>query len=180
MKRRVTILLTLLFVILRINILFVYSEEGNVDTKGRHWYCGVLYVRPPFYNGKMPLTFYVGKRLVYSNGMLTVLHHFDRFNTYFFYADEIIELAKIPVQAKTYDNDENLVAEATFTGVGRNNSMRIKGIEITEIHYDRNGKIIFKCKSFMRLKDEVKGKEYNAVGKKINEYYFIWPMGQLF
>ena len=131
--------------------------------------------KPPFYNGSMPLRFSVGyppggpPGFAYSQER-PLFHDFDDFVNLFIYRGPVI------VGAQTYDKENHLLAEISnihyFVKEGNK-----QGMEIEEVHYGPNGQIVFKCTSEIDYYAGIKISEREKVGKKLREYYFIWPSG---
>ncbi|MFW6173943.1 MAG: hypothetical protein ACOC5T_09380, partial [Elusimicrobiota bacterium] len=126
--------------------------------------------KPPYYRGSMPLKFKVGyppggtPGTTYSERPL--FYNFGDFVNYFIYKGSII------VGSQTYKKD-NLVAEARVTNFTTEEGLPIALIE--EFHYE-DGKAVYKCESTIDLRNGLKTDERKVAGKKINEYYFIWPI----
>lgn len=148
---------------------------------------------PPFYKGSMPLKF-KGSVELYARDMKAPLYcDFEGFRNTFIYLDVIMRFSGIAEGARTTDSSGRLLAEARLTrrpfstewGPVPNRSepslsekkKQVKVIEIEEFHYDKGGKLIFKCISQIEFATGVKQKESNAIGKKQSDYYFVWPVG---
>lgn len=132
------------------------------------------YERPPFYHGKLPLMYTTGKR-DFSYSRLTLWADFGSFrNTFKLGAHRGIPGvgASIPGSARVTDSQGRLLAEAEVVKLTKD-----VGFEIEEIHYSRNGSPIFRCKSFIDFSG-YKVKEVNSTGKKLREYFFLWPTGR--
>ena len=131
--------------------------------------------RPPFYKGSMPLRFKVGYPpggtpggSIYSKER-PLYYDFGDFANYFVYYK-----GSIVGGAQTYDNEGHLVAEVSniyFFTTEENE----QGIEIEELHYRPDGKLVFKCKSQIDPYEGLKIKETEKIGRKLRDYYFIWP-----
>jgi hypothetical protein len=139
-------------------------------------YDETINVPPMFYNGSMPLHFTSGKRFRGPEMMTTVYHDFDDFRNTFIYADVMMGALGIAGGARTTDRSGRLLAEARLSRMITSDTTGLKGLEIEEYHYNRNGKLIFKCKSLIEFPIGFKSKEYDLIGKKQTDYYFIWPV----
>lgn len=150
--------------------------------------------RPPFYKGSMPLKFKGGEEVYASNMMAALYCDFEGFRNTFIYLDVIMRFSGIAEGARTTDSSGRLLAEARLTRRPfsaewgpvpkrtepsiSDKKKQVKEIEIEEFHYDKNGKLIFKCISQIDFATGVKQKEYKAIGKKQSDYYFVWPVGK--
>ncbi len=143
----------------------VYTYEKTIGGK-----------KPPFYKGDMPLRYKVG----YPPGGLPgdsysderpLFYDFGDFVNYFVYKGSILG------GAQTYDREGHLLAEvkAVYYFVTEENQ---QGIEIEELHYGADGKLVFKSKSQIDSYEGLKLKEKEKLGRKLHDYYFIWPIGR--
>jgi len=101
-------------------------------------------------------------------GERPLFYDFGDFINYFVYQGTIL------VGAQTYDKEGNLLAEAIIiryfiTEKGE------QGIEVMEIHYAEDNPV-FKCKSLIDPYTGEKIKQMEEVGRRVRDYYFIWPM----
>lgn len=65
-------------------------------------------------------------------------------------------------------------AEANVTRVLVDGNRQFAGVEIEEVHYGSSGEPTFHCISQFN-KDLVRVGETDIVGRKLEEYYFLWP-----
>jgi len=82
--------------------------------------------------------------------------------------------ADFPQYARTLKLGGNVSAEAEIKNIIFDENGQFSGIEIEEVHYGVDGKPIFRCTSQFD-RNMVKIRELNIMGKKFEEYYFIWP-----
>ncbi|MCL4365626.1 twin-arginine translocation signal domain-containing protein [Patescibacteria group bacterium] len=83
-----------------------------------------------------------------------------------------------PQEARTIKKDSNFIsAEANVVKVLNNGAQQLTGLEIEEVHYDSKSRPIFRCTSQFNEK-MVKISETNIKGKKLEEFYFIWPKSE--
>jgi len=119
---------------------------------------------PPFYKGPTPLEHNVTR----TPAGRFLCHEFDGFQNHFIYQETIL------VGARTTDDFGQVVAEARLSYfVTEKNEQEI---EAEEFHYGPDSKLIFKCKSQIDPSTEFKTKETKKIGKKIRDYYFMWPI----
>jgi hypothetical protein len=125
----------------------------------------------PFYKGAVPLNYvvyYEGEIPTFPPPNAIVIYDFYDlgFQNYFIYKNGY----PVPDGALTLDKLGDKVAEARAMGyvTYRNESF----LEIEEFHY-RNSILVFYCKSY--IKDGIKISEEKRIGKKEEEYYFLYP-----
>lgn len=126
----------------------------------------------PFYKGAVPLNYvvyYEGVPPAFPPPNAIVIYDFYDigFQNYFIY-----KLNRDPVHdgALTLDKLGDKVAEARAMGYVTYRNERF--LEIEEFHY-RNSILVFYCKSY--IKDGIKISEEKRIGKKEEEYYFLYP-----
>ena len=108
------------------------------------------------------------KRNLLSDLRQPVYYIFEDFTTYFVYGVTPMQ-PKLGISGAGTSENEKIVAEARLVrSLG-------EGIEIEEFHYNYNEKLIFKCKSQFN-KYGLKISETEKIGKKIKDYYFLWPI----
>lgn len=137
---------------------------------------------PPFYTGPMPLVYKVayapGDCVTEGNraqrGIKPTFYSLDFFRSF---ENHFIYDGVRLIGAQTYDRSErgNLLAEVVninyfITGDNK------QGVEIEELHYEPDGKPVFKSKSQIDPSTGFKIGEKEIVGKKERDYYFIWPV----
>ncbi|KKR81183.1 MAG: hypothetical protein UU73_C0003G0249 [Candidatus Daviesbacteria bacterium GW2011_GWA1_41_61] len=80
-----------------------------------------------------------------------------------------------PQEARTLKpGAEKIFAEANVIEGLVDGNKKFSGIKIEEVHYGTDGSPIFRCTSQFNA-NMVKVGEANLVGKKVEEYYFLWP-----
>lgn len=153
------------------------------DVKVKHFEGDILLyktthpVRPPFYEGDLPLTYekMIGELpSIPSPERIVLSHAFDRFGNLFIYKNNAFRFRSgVPDGAITMDMDGNILAEARFLQFveGENN---VQLVEIEEFHYNNNGELIFYCKSLIDHRC-FKVEEVESFGKKERDYYFVYP-----
>lgn len=126
--------------------------------------------KPPFYTGRMPLKYKVG---YHSWGfpvirlMKPLFYDFGSFTNWFIYQGITV------IGAQTRDRNGTLLAESKLCYFP---TEQVKPrIEAEEIHYNAEEKPIFYCVSEIDAATGEKTKEKEMKGKKVNEYYFVWP-----
>ncbi len=130
--------------------------------------------RPRFYDGVMPFSYKIGYPPYglpgYAYGSERPLYYdFGNYVTYFVYKGTIV------IGAQTFDKEGHLVAEVENIYYYITDE-KGQGIDIEEFHYNRDGKLVFKCKSQIDPYKGNKIKEKEKIGNKIRDYYFIWPI----
>lgn len=95
-----------------------------------------FYMRPPFYDGPMPLIVECVVKPTVPSAMpgVTISHSFNAFQTYFVYRDSALKFSGIAEGAVTID-DTGLVAEAQFLRLIKDENQQFQGIEIEEFHW---------------------------------------------
>lgn len=132
-------------------------------------------VRPPFYKGKLPLTYAV-KEWGYPGIHVTLSMDFTEWSNEFIYLDINKKNYVMANGARAKERiSGRVVAEAKlidpFIGTPR-------PILVEEFHYGEDGKAIFKCKSYFNKDTGFKESETTILGRKVRDYFLIWPMGQ--
>lgn len=150
-------------------------KMGEADLTGRNV---TIYVKPPFYNGTMPLKITSMKNILLPNSIEPIIvHDFGDFINLFIYEKkENLQFLLIGVQTYPSPNSgkpNNPIAEAKISYV--NEGKRI--VEMEEFHYGTDGKLLFYSKSEIDPSECHKIKEKETKGKKIHDYYFILPVG---
>ncbi|MEM4245623.1 MAG: hypothetical protein QW404_03165 [Candidatus Nanoarchaeia archaeon] len=134
-------------------------------------------MKPPFYKGSMPLSFIAGKVIIgYQHEMANVYCKFEDFVNLFIYVDPAYKFHGIAQGAVTLDSSGKLLAEAKLLKMVIEEGKPVQGFELEEFHYGKDG-LVFRCKSLIEANTGFKQKEYEAVGKKKRDYYFVWPVG---
>lgn len=123
---------------------------------------------PQFYVGDSPLEITSVKRYLYFGSLITLVHQFDNWDTFFIHSDQDLAISGIATGSRTFDKSGQLLAEALFKEV-----IKGKGIVILEIHYNPDGSIKFWCKSQIDFSGN-KTAETEVHGTKQTEYYFVW------
>jgi hypothetical protein len=127
-----------------------------------------VHVRPPFYNGPIPLI-YTSRQVAVGRKLVTVYCDLGAFRSTFVHTDLSMVSSGIPVGARTTGASDRVLAEARLVGYDG-------GPQIEEFHYGPDYGVEFQCKSTFDH-GGYKIRETDARGKKINEYYFTWPSG---
>jgi hypothetical protein len=149
----------------------------NIDLEQQFLlYTTTLYLRPPFYEGPVPLEFESVKKpgiggIGMGLGSRTIIHAFDEWTTIYEYADPSFEVSGIATCAQTFSKSRKLLAEARFEEI-----VEGMGIIILEVHYNEDGSVRFWCKSQIEFGTDFKTREMDAYGTKREDYYFIWPV----
>jgi hypothetical protein len=134
-------------------------------------YQETLNMKPPFYDGNLPLVFVSGKKAIGQSEMITVSQDFGQFYNSFTYTDVAMKYSGIADGARTNDSSGKLLAEAKLLRL-----VKGEGIYIEERHYGVDGKVAFQCVSFVEFRSGFKKGENDEVGKKRRDYYFLWPV----
>ncbi|MCK4735460.1 MAG: hypothetical protein KAT65_23605 [Methanophagales archaeon] len=135
-----------------------------------------IHMSPPFYEGSIPFTYrHMTVELTPPPcaSYIEIHHDFGDFQNLFIYENQTLKFNGIPNGAITMDKSGNRLAEARFLGFIESEN-KTKLITIEEFHYD-NGKLIFYCKSHIDDFPSYKIKELDIIGKKGEEYYYIYP-----
>src|SRR5712692_1967811 len=93
-------------------------------------YKTTIQVKPPFYNGAMPLTLTAGKKPMAMNEMINVYFDFGDFRNIFIYTDPTMLFSGIAEGAITTDRSGKLLAEARMVRLVSRESKQLQGIEI--------------------------------------------------
>jgi hypothetical protein len=131
----------------------------------------ILNLKPPFYEGSMPLVFVSGKKAITQSEMITVSQDFGKFKTTFSYHDTALTYSGIADGARTNDSSGRLLADAKLIKL-----LKGEGVHIEEQHYGPDGKVFFRCISFIEFRTGFKKQEMDVKGKKQRDYYFMWPV----
>jgi hypothetical protein len=150
---------------------FVEDKKPIVTTEN------TVFIKPPFYSGTLPLK-YLAKNIAMfggsfgSTGNIPLFQEFPEWKTFFLYVDTKSFLFSIPDGAVTIDSKtHHIVAEAKTLGI-----IKGSGVEIEEYHYDEGGNLIFECTSKIDFGGNFKTQEKVKKGKKIKDYYFLFPV----
>ena len=144
-------------------------------TKTTYGYKVTKFERPPYYRGTMPLNYTVVQTppMGFSLGAepRTLAFEFETFRNTFRYDGGDIE------EAQTTDRNGNVLARATvqFFIDHDEHGIPLQGIELHEIHFGRDGREVYSCKSRIDSDTGFKVKEHDVSGTKENEYFFLWP-----
>lgn len=141
-----------------------------------------FFVKPPYYNGQMPLRYTTLSKYMGGGGMMgstniPVIHGFDGWSNLFIYKDAQSLLTQMPAGALAVNNDHVLVAECKVVKLLSSNEHQLTGFEIAEIHYSNDGQRAIFTSTFTVDLNGFKTKERDTRGKKEREYFFIWPTG---
>ena len=125
-----------------------------------------------FYKGPIPLEFQGALAPPYASlgfpGMPKLLfYEFDGFQNHFIYQG-----VRTFVGARTIDDSGQVVAEARLGYLVTEKNELVTVAE--EFHYGPDNKLIFKCTSRIDHLG-IKTEEIEKIGKKMRDYYFIWP-----
>ncbi len=128
---------------------------------------------PPFYKGKLPLTYKMGVEGSRASEMVRIAlyHDFGEWRNAFIYSDPKLEAWGRAEGARTTNSAGRLLAEAKLSRV-----LPDGGVELEEFHYTPDGQIQFHCKSQYDGALGFKKTEGDASGTKERDYYFIWPV----
>lgn len=131
-----------------------------------------------FYNGPMPLTYDVYMKSWFPGpmpkGAFVFLMTFGDFHSVFSYSDDSKKQIGMPDDARTYDASKRLLAEAKMVKHGYFDHVHLR-VEIAEIHYDGAGQTLFTATSVIN-EDGEKCSEREISGRKLRDYYFLWPV----
>ncbi len=134
-------------------------------------------IKPPFYKGKIPLTYKSTFAIGYGGPMSglgkTLVYQFNDFSEYFIYNGPLL------IGAVAVNNEKSLVAEARIDPLGKNKSdptqLYNPMIEAEEFHY-ANGRLVFHCRSeFEKGAMGFKAKEFEQSGRKQRDWFPILP-----
>jgi hypothetical protein len=136
-----------------------------------------LFVKPPFYDGPMPLQFKEVCLNLYSgmggSEQVVVIRDFGDWHNLFLYPNKKAVFFKKPAGAVTVDNKTNYkIAECILLRT-ISKEKRIAGYEIEEIHYNK-AEVMFRAKFQVDFHLGNKIKEYDTIGEKKKDYYFLW------
>lgn len=133
-----------------------------------------VHIRPPFYKGKLPLTFAV-REWGYPGMYVTFLMDFGKWRNEFIYLGLNKKNYVLANGARAKERvSGQVVAEAKLLGPFIETP---KPVLIEEYHYGEDGRVIFKCKSYFNKDNGFKESETATWGKKVRDYFLIWPMG---
>jgi hypothetical protein len=139
-------------------------------------------IAPPFYKGSLPLKFQ--DRVIETHGpgvnfRVTFIMNFGEWYNQFIYLDLDTKNYALANGARSIELPTGLVlAEAKLIdpSIGTD-----KPAVVEEWHYDKQGRVIFKCKSYFDIGTGFKVSETKSFGVKDKEYFFIWdranPLG---
>jgi hypothetical protein len=134
----------------------------------------IIYQKPPFYRGSMPLKFISRKQFVGPNSTITLEHRHAEWTNTYRYEDPVLFYSGIATESRTTDKEDKVLATARLSRL-----IKGQGIEIEEIHYNTDGQVVFKCTSTIDFGIGFKKTEDVTFGKKQNDYYFVWPVSTL-
>ncbi len=142
-----------------------------------------LNMKPPFYNGTMPLHYKTTAKEM-GGGMMSSLstpaiYNFGTWSNQFIYKDEKSLIYGMPDGAVAVSNTDNtLIAECKVMKLLSDSDKQLTGFEIAEIHYSQDGRrAIFTSTFVVDFPIGFKSREKETRGKKEKEYFFIWPGG---
>ncbi|NMB91643.1 hypothetical protein GYA37_02210 [candidate division WWE3 bacterium] len=142
------------------------SEVAQTDAFEIHLI--TIYEDLPFYDGTVPFEFEAWELpLNPPYNPLKMLYIFDNFITFFSYDDPTSGIAS---RARTYDKANGLLAEAQLEEILGDGT-----VVILEVHYNKDGEIIFWCRSRIAPILGFKEEEFDSHGVKEQDYYFVWP-----
>jgi len=146
---------------------------------------------PPFYKGPLPLNYTGIKEYLAPDILPSFYYDFGVFRNIFIYKDGLMKGIGVAEGAITIDPSGKLLAEARLIDhpfsveritIGEptierkiDNEKERSELTIEEFHYNKVGELIFKCKSLVKVDSGVKEREFETIGAKIRDYYFIWP-----
>ena len=132
-----------------------------------------VYIPPPFYKGELPLIYSV---LVWgTQGDVTILMDLGEWSNEFVYLDLDKKSYALANGARaTARASARVMAEAKLLQAFAGSS---EPVLIEEYHYGEDGKVIFKCRSYFNKHSGFKESETETWGKKVKDYFLIWPMG---
>lgn len=131
----------------------------------------IVYLKPAFYDGKMPLEYkyYTLVDLEQIGIELPIFFEFEDFRHIVKYDAPNLLTSSDPIEhILTFDRNDNLIAEAIV--IDREPMTSV----IEETHYSKDIPI-FKAKSYIDLTTHEKVREEVEMGTKDRDYYFIWP-----
>jgi hypothetical protein len=141
--------------------------EGEVVT-----YEQILYRKPPYYSGTMPLKYISKRRPGDLNTMYVISDQFAGWHNDYIYEKSDGWNDGIAEGARALDATGKTLAEARLL-----KEIPDEGLEIEEFHYT-NAKVRFYCKSRF-TPGGTKQSESDKQGTKEREFFFIWPAGLL-
>jgi hypothetical protein len=132
-------------------------------------------IAPPFYKGSLPLEFQdrvIERHGFAANFQVTFIMNFGEWYNQFIYLDLDTKNYALANGARSIELPTGLVlAEAklidSFIGTD-------KPAVVEEWHYDKQGRVIFKRKSYFDIGTGCKVSETKSFGVKDKEYFFIW------
>lgn len=143
----------------------------QLSQQGVFQYKQTLNLKPPFYDGSMPLVFVSAKKAIGQSEMIIIFQDFGKFKNTFTYNDVALKYSGVADGARTTDPSGALLADAKLVKL-----IKGEGIHIEERHYGPDGKVTFRCISLIHFRDGFKKEEMNVEGKKQKDYYFLWPV----
>lgn len=142
-----------------------------------------LMMKPPFYDKQMPLVYKtISKDMgggIGSMGMgsIVLCHEFNGWRNIFIYQDIKSMLFNMPEGAVAVETRNNsIIAECKVMKM-LDKDKHLTGFELSEIHYNLEGKPIFASTFEVNSQTGFKTKELKTQGKKEKEYFFLWPGG---
>jgi hypothetical protein len=150
------------------------AKTLNLESDGRLLeYSREINIKPKFYNGTIPIKLNIYRSYLGGNpgSSYEVISIYSGWANLFAYDDDTLKYLGIPTRAVTLDKNDVLLAEAKIIGDPKDGVF-----EIIEVHYNKNGEVIFWCKSKIGIGGVgFKEEEYDVHGKKETDYYFVWP-----
>jgi len=135
-----------------------------------------VFQRPPFYKGKMPLEFKevcLNLSMGMGSSQVVVIRDFGEWRNLFIFKDAQAVFLSLPAGAVTVDNKTDyIIAECKVLRLIRKDE-RLIGFEIVERHYS-DDKTMFEGKFQADFPLGNKIKEYDTIGLKKKDYYFLW------
>jgi len=135
-----------------------------------------IFQRPPFYKGKMPLEFEevcINVSMGMSSSQVAIIRDFGAWRNLFIFKDTRSVLLNLPVGAVSVDNKTNYIIAECKVLRSITNEKRLIGFEILERHYS-DDKTLYEGKFRVDYPRGTKIREYDTIGVKQKEYYFLW------
>lgn len=145
-------------------------------------YQTTMYVKPPFYQGEMPLKFIaagkkIGGGMMGSSLSAAFVYDFGSWRNYFIYNDMNSMIHGLPDGAIAVDSKTKLLIAECKVQKRITREKRLVGFELVENHYNMEGKAIFTSVFEVDFQQKHKTRELQSKGMKQRDYFFIWPNG---
>lgn len=135
-------------------------------------YQTTLYQLPKFFPSGISNIFESHKMMLGFGDMVTLINIFSDRVVLYRYDDPSLKYSGIANKALATDTEGNILAEAIVEKIDPG-----KGLIIIEVHYDKQGNLIFWCRSEIEFGLGDKVREFDQHGTKNSDYFFLWPVG---